>query len=46
LRDLTLALAREGHPGRWQVEADPKRVADWHPEKTPGKRNDLLDAAE
>jgi leucyl/phenylalanyl-tRNA--protein transferase len=46
LRDLTRALAREGHPGRWQVEADPKRVADWHPEKGPGKRKDLLDAAE
>ena len=40
LRDLTLALGREGRPGRWEVEADPKRVADWHPDKKHDSRAD------
>ncbi len=38
LRDLTLALGREGKPGRWEVEAGPKLVADWHPGKNRGAR--------
>lgn len=33
LRDLTLALGREGRGGRWEIEASPKAVADWHPEQ-------------
>lgn len=46
LRDLTLALGREGRPGRWEVEAGPKAVADWHPDKDRPKRAEALDPAE
>jgi leucyl/phenylalanyl-tRNA---protein transferase len=34
LRDLAAGLEREGKSGRWEVEAGPKMVADWHPEKS------------
>ena len=45
LRDLTLALGREGRPGRWEVEAGPKLVADWHPDKDRGVRAEALEPA-
>jgi leucyl/phenylalanyl-tRNA---protein transferase len=32
LRDLAAGLERQGKGGRWNVEAGPKIVADWHPE--------------
>jgi leucyl/phenylalanyl-tRNA--protein transferase len=46
LSDLARALGREGKPGRWEVEAGPKLVADWHPDKDRAKRKDVLEAAE
>jgi leucyl/phenylalanyl-tRNA---protein transferase len=46
LRDLARALGRPGKPGCWEVEADPKRVADWHPEQAGGRRTAVLEAAE
>ncbi len=36
LRDLAAGLEREGKTGRWDVEAGPKAVADWRPEKDRG----------
>jgi leucyl/phenylalanyl-tRNA--protein transferase len=46
LRDLTIALGREGKPGRWEVEAGPKLVADWRPEQARGARADQLQHAQ
>lgn len=46
LRDLTIALGREGKPGRWEVEAGPKLVADWRPEQARGARADQLQPAQ
>jgi len=41
LRDLSVALGRKGRTGRWEVEAGPKAVADWHPDKDSPKRAEI-----
>ena len=46
LRDLSVALGRKGRTGRWEVEAGPKAVADWHPDKDSPKRAEVLEPAE